>query len=82
MSTNLQGNPHQNELYIKPAEQAQELSRRLSEARQREERYRRVAETLRAYLETLDSKPPDLHRLGGLHTPGFGLNCYGYLTAN
>jgi hypothetical protein len=53
-------------LYLRPQEQRAELERRLSEAKEREERHRRTAEVIKSYLNTLEGKRPDLHQLAGI----------------
>jgi hypothetical protein len=53
-------------LYLPPTEQAAELERRLSDAREREAKHRRAAATLRGYLDGLNGQPPDLHQLNGI----------------
>ena len=53
-------------LHLNPREQALELERRLSEAREREARHRLVAETIRRYLDARDGGRVDLVELAGL----------------
>jgi hypothetical protein len=53
-------------LYLPKAEQAAELTRRLSEANEREERHRLVAAAIKTYLKTLDGRKVDLLELGGI----------------
>jgi hypothetical protein len=50
-------------LHLPADQQAAELERRLSEAREFEARNRLVAETIRIYLATLNGLPPDLLEL-------------------
>jgi predicted HTH domain antitoxin len=50
-------------LYLSPARQRTELERRLSEARERENRNRLVAQTIGTYLRDLGDKRVDLARL-------------------
>jgi hypothetical protein len=50
-------------LRLTPEEQAQELSRRLSEAHERETQHRLVAEAIRTYLDSLNGQHVDLVEL-------------------
>jgi hypothetical protein len=51
-------------LRLNPKEQALELERRLSEARERETRHRLVAKAIRMYLDELGERKVDLTELG------------------
>jgi hypothetical protein len=51
-------------LRLSPAEQQVELTRRLNQAHEREERHRLVAQTIRGYLNSLNGQPVDLIELG------------------
>jgi hypothetical protein len=53
-------------LRLTPAEQAQELGRRLALAREREARHRLVADAIRTYLDSLNGRQVDLHQLAGI----------------
>lgn len=53
-------------LYLPPDEQAAELTRRLNEAHEREDRHRLIATTIRGYLDGLNGRQVDLHQLGGI----------------
>jgi hypothetical protein len=54
-------------LYLGPHEQRAELERRLSAAREREERHRRAAKAIRTYLNGLGPQGRvDLHQLAGI----------------
>jgi hypothetical protein len=50
-------------LYLSPAEQAAELTRRLEEARIREEKHGAVAGVIRGYLDQLGGRRVDLNEL-------------------
>jgi hypothetical protein len=51
-------------LRLSPAEQQVELTRRLNQAHEREERHRLVAEAIRGYLDTRNGRRVDLLELG------------------
>jgi hypothetical protein len=53
-------------LRLDPDQQAAELDRRLSAARERERRNRLAAEAIRMYLNGLGGQRPDLHQLVGV----------------
>lgn len=53
-------------LRLTPAEQQGELTRRLSEAHERETQHRLVAEAIRGYLDGLNGRQVDLHQLSGI----------------
>lgn len=53
-------------LYKSHSEQQAELTRRLSEAHERETRHRLVADAIRTYLDSLNGRQVDLHQLAGI----------------